>query len=586
MDQVKEFIRQCIKYRFWISVSVAALFGIIAYFLGSGPVQAKAKTETDAINGAHKDVKQYTLPGIANDQYKPLVEEKKQILDRDVNKAWKELYTRQAPLLTWPERVQKRFQEWGRKWPENVAESAVELAKVDYVMAYPEYVDVVYKSFRPFDNESGEGVVAAPPKEMLLKPVPFDVNKLPDLGKIWAAQERLWIQRTALDVVAKVNRNAKDWDSAIIKQINLLEAGSNMAQDQQSIAKGDTLEEAEAINAPGTETEESGADAAASNPMANMMGGMGRRMMETAGPGMGGGGSSVAPENIFYVKPQDDKGQFKILPVLMSVLVDQDHYQDFLVELENSPMSIQVMDIELQKPSSRVTKPEKGAMQSFSGYGDMMMGGMMRGMGGRLGMGGEGMSGYGGMMSGYGSMMNQMMGGMMRGMGGKMGEMGGMGGVSGSSKQGTNKRDQDRGKKRAEETKAVEKAKGPSLFDPHYDILELKIYAQARFYNTPPADAETEAEPSPGEAAAAKTEPAEKSSEKSEATGAEPAKTEPAKAEPAKSEPAKTEAASNPESPKAEAASAVPAKPEPAKVEPAKPEPAKPAEPGPGTPKT
>ena len=42
--------------------------------------------------------------------------------------------------------------------------------------------------------------------------------------------------------------------------------------------------------------------------------------------------------------------------------------QDFLVELENSPMSIQVKDFELQRPAARVAKPEKGAAQS-GGYG-------------------------------------------------------------------------------------------------------------------------------------------------------------------------------------------------------------------------
>jgi hypothetical protein len=572
MDQVKEFLRQCIKYRFWISISVAALLAIIAYFVGAGPVQAKAKSETEAINGAHKDVKQYTGPGVANDQYKPLVDEKTQDATRDVNKAWKELYNRQSPLLTWPKTVEKRFHEWGRKWPESVAESAVELAKVDYVMAYPDYVDAVYKSFKPFDYETGEGVVGSPPKEVLLKPVPFDVNKLPDLGKIWAAQERLWLQRTVLDVVAKVNRNAKDWDSAIVKQINLLEAGSNMAQDQRSIANGDTLEESEAINAPGTETaEDTSADAAANNPMAGMMRGMMGRAGMDAG-GAGAGASVTAPETIYYVKPQEDKGQYKILPILMSVLVDQDRYQDFLVELENSPMSIQVMDIELQKPTSRVTKPEKGANQSFSAYGDMMMGGMMRGM--RMGMG-EGMgSGYGGMMSGMGNYMSQMMSGM-RGAGmGRMGEMGGMmSGAGGPTRQGTNKRDQDRSKKRAEETKAVEKAKGPSLFDPHYDILELKIYGQARFYNPPPADAETEAAPSPGEAAAAKAEEPEKAEPaKAESTKAEPPKAEPGKAEPSKAEPAKT-------TPESEPAKAEPAKSAPAGEDAAKAPTAKPATP-------
>ena len=52
--------------------------------------------------------------------------------------------------------------------------------------------------------------------------------------------------------------------------------------------------------------------------------------------------------------------QYKILPVQMTVLIDQDHVQDLLVELENSPMSIEVKDFELQRPTSRVTKPEKG----------------------------------------------------------------------------------------------------------------------------------------------------------------------------------------------------------------------------------
>ena len=45
-EQVKEVLRQVIKYRFWISVSFAALFAVIAYFMGSGPVKAKAINET------------------------------------------------------------------------------------------------------------------------------------------------------------------------------------------------------------------------------------------------------------------------------------------------------------------------------------------------------------------------------------------------------------------------------------------------------------------------------------------------------------------------------------------------------------
>src|SRR5664279_1555885 len=118
MDQVKEFLRQCVKYRFWISVSVAALFALIAYFLGAGPVQKKADDETKAITQANKDVEPFKAPGVPNGDYQKLVDEKTGVLSGDVGTAWKDLYNRQAPLLTWPEQVDKRFREWGRQWPE------------------------------------------------------------------------------------------------------------------------------------------------------------------------------------------------------------------------------------------------------------------------------------------------------------------------------------------------------------------------------------------------------------------------------------------------------------------------------------
>ena len=164
-----------------------------------------------------------------------IVDEKIPVLTRDVNIAWKTLYDRQAPLLTWPEPVQERFRKWGRKWPETEDAGKVTLAQVDYIMAYKDYVDMVYKTFKPFDFESGEGIVVAPPKDALLRPSEFSEEHVPGLSAIWSAQERLWIQRTLLEVVAQVNKNAnaKDWSSAIIRQIEGIEVGSPVAQDQR-----------------------------------------------------------------------------------------------------------------------------------------------------------------------------------------------------------------------------------------------------------------------------------------------------------------------------------------------------------------
>ena len=55
-----------------------------------------------------------------------------------------------------------------------------------------------------------------------------------------------------LDVVAKVNDSvgAKDWDGAIIKQINAIEVGTPTAQDQKSIAKGEVLGRAPRSSSP------------------------------------------------------------------------------------------------------------------------------------------------------------------------------------------------------------------------------------------------------------------------------------------------------------------------------------------------
>jgi len=508
MEQVKEFLRQVIRYRFWISVGLAALFALIAYLVGSGPVRAKAADETKKITGALTDVKQYISTAIPTADYKPIVDEKTDILGKDVKSAWKTLYDRQAPLLTWPETVQERFRKWGRQWPKEEDSGRVTLAIVDYIMAYPEYVSMVYKTCNPFDYETGKGIIVAPPQEALLRPSAFQVEHVPNLGKVWSAQERLWMQRTVLDVIAQVNKSAKNWDDATVKQILVLEVGNPRAQDQRSMAKGEQLEESAAIYAPG---EEEAAQAATSSAPTSGAAGMAQQMMGMKGGGggmmgnsmmgmMAGGGGQVAggePENVYYVKYENDKGQYKILPIMVTVLIDQDHIQDFLVELENSPMSIQVMDIDLHRPETRVTKPEKGDVAAGGfGMGMGMGGGGMMSMMMRMG-GGQMMGAGRGMMSGYGGMQSQMA--MM--MGQMRGRMGDTGVGTTAARKGTDVRSVDRAKTRKEKEKAAEQVKGPTLFDPHFDIIEVTVYGQARFFNPPPAD--EQAEPSLGESATA-----------------------------------------------------------------------------------
>ncbi len=504
METAKEVLRQIIKYRFWISVGIAALFATIAYMVGAGPVQAEAKKQIDTIIGAEKEVLTYKDPKIPTREYKPLVESKTKVVASDVNTAWRTLYERQAPLLTWPENLE-RFQTWGQKWPEKVSPKTIELAIVDYIYAYPAYVNMVYKTFEPFDYETGEGVVAAPSEGDLLLPAHFSEDKLPDLGKIWAAQERLWIQHTVLDVVRAVNKDAKSWDQAVIRQILKLDVGSPDSQDQKSLAKAEKLDESKGIYAPGEEpkAEEAGGGAgpAAGGRGGGMMGGRGGMGGGAGmGAGMGGGSSSAAPETIFYVHSESDK--YKVLPFAVTVLIDQDRVQDLLVELENSPMSIQVKEFELSRPLMKVAKPEKGdAAASFGMFGGGGRMGMGMNMGGMVGMGG--MASQMQQMQAMQASNERMMGGManMAGFG-----AGGGSGPTGKAKKGADNRTKDRAKTREEKEKAIASTKGPVYTDAYFDLVQVKVYGQARFFNAPPVEAAPE--PSTSQAATGGASPA------------------------------------------------------------------------------
>ena len=308
MEQVKEVVRQIIKYRFWISVGVAALFGLIAYAVGSGPVRDQFKKESDTIKGAEKTVKQYTAPGIPTKDYEPIVVGENRRARARMSTRLGELSTIARPRCSLgPKRCRNGSANGAGLGPRTKTPAESFWARSTISAAYKDYVDMVYKTFKPFDYQTGEGIVVAAPKEVLLRPAVFSDEKVPGLGKIWAAQERLWIQHTLLEVVAEVNKNAKDWDSAIVREIETMEVGSPIAQDQRSLAKNEELEEAKNILAPG-ETEETAETAAvpggmggAGMPVAGMMGRQSRN--DEAGWMMGGGGRrQQTHRTISYVK--------------------------------------------------------------------------------------------------------------------------------------------------------------------------------------------------------------------------------------------------------------------------------------------
>lgn len=506
MDQVKEYLKIALQHRFWIAVGIAAILPIVGYFLASGSIAEEEQRLTSQVKAGIDAVKKFesnTRP--VNQAYKPLVETETAALKKDVDTSWRKLYSRQAPLLTWPDAVADTFAAWGRKWPENTQASFVEQTIIDYVETFDDYVREVYESFSPFDPETGEGIVAAPPAEVLLRPPVFSIATPPSLGKVWAAQEKLWIQRSVLEVLGRLNEKAgaKDWQSAPLKQLLALEVANANAQDQKSLAKSVALVDADDVTNPSQPTAAAPAKAAGASDnmqmMAMMGGGRGAGMM------IGSGGASSTPEVVQYLST-DNKDQLSVAPIYLSVYVQQDAIPDLLVEFQNSPMDIQVLEVAVIKPAPfSVKKPVKGQTSSA---GMMGMAGMMMGRGaGRMAdmMAG----GYAG-----GGDPSDMMRSMMRGTGnpgygppdtasmmaGMMGR-GRAAGLGSGTTAATPKREgrsvqQENIAKREAALKAKQKEQGeaeeeapPTQSDPYYDVVELRIYGQARFYKTPPPEA-------------------------------------------------------------------------------------------------
>lgn len=558
MDQLKEILRQAIKYRFWIAVGISALLPLVAYFIGSSKIRAEAATKKNEIEGAHKAVKEYANGNKPNDQYKPIVDAKKDVLTNDVNAAWKKLHARQAPLLTWPSDDMK-FTEWGRKWPEGVDLAAVQLEINKYINAYPDYVVKVYNKCNPWDPEKGTGIVVAPPKDALLQPSQFDVTDPPnDLGKIWSAQEKLWVESALLEVVAQVNKSAKNWDSAVIKQINDLQVANAGALDQVAIAKGETLKDAPTLTPGGEAAPAASKDATATDASSAAAGAetaysaMGSQGSGSQGYGMGGMMGAANTMTVSYLSSSND--QYQVVPVSMSVLIDQNSVANLLVALANSPMSIQVIDFDQSRPPQRVTKPEKGEALNFGGFGGAY-GGYRGGMGqmGEMMFNSQMGMNYGRGRMGAGEM--SAMGGQMYGGGG----YGGYGGATTTTRTGKSRREHDVAKEKEEKQKA-RKTVEVKIHDPYYNIIEVTIWGQARFYNTPPAETPAESQ-SPGETAdsgetkAAGGEASSTATEPAKSEGAEPSAASP-KAEGAKAETPKPDAKA--ETPKADAKAEAP----------------------------
>ena len=269
------------------------------------------------------------------------------------------------------------------------------------------------------------------------------------------AQEDLWVYEALLRSIAKTNEEAgaTSYYNAAIKRIRALEIGKPAAMAMRSAKSRLGLGKTTAGGAMG-----SGGDYMMEGGMGSgemdmgsggMMGGGEDDYMMEGGSGMMGsggmmgGGASRDPEmvkkallNGRYVDltgepltaDSEPYAEFKLMPVHIVVDMDQQKLPNFLVNLANCEMPVDVKQVSIAADGKM--NFSTGGMGGMGGMGGS--GGMMGGYGGDMGGYGGDMGGYGGEMgAGSGGEMGAGYGGEMGGYGGEMGSGGGMGAYGG-----------------------------------------------------------------------------------------------------------------------------------------------------------
>ena len=343
---------------------------------------------------------------------------------RDVALAWSRIYTEQkASVLKWPQKLGEDFLQW-MDVPSNATANIPREYRERYLNyvknEFPRLLEIV--DARPWfeEDQAGGGDLLARRREMMDGPAPGVAGAVPlaplkeyrinwdkknqqfideslefkagnpSNMEVRFCQENLWVYHALLNAIAYINKDATGNHNAKIKEIISLNIGQDAsALLIESLANGRIVLPEGAtppVFAPlGGEASADGTAAPAAAPS---------RMMEDEGPmggrfpGGGGALSGRAPDDLRYV---DDKGmpiptgvagpaEFKRMPIVMQLFMDQREVAGLLVRLANSPLPVEIRQMRINTKMQGFNNPrlpifagKDGAVDTRKGTGNAMM---------------------------------------------------------------------------------------------------------------------------------------------------------------------------------------------------------------------
>jgi hypothetical protein len=302
-------------YRFWIVIGVVALMPIVGYFVDTAKVARNAEARKRDLESTKTNLQAKLKGPFPNEKWVDGVNVKRNELSEWVDGAWIELYTKQAPIRTFPKAVEAKFLEAGPKEKTTKVESQtlLEYQRLFKSQYFELLRSIEAKSTPNVSIPNTKGLVEMSPAlfDQFIPPWANDFTQPTNVPEAWLAQEDVWIVRAMMDVVKRANEGAESWSESRVKRIMDIRRGPS-ALDESVNEKTARLDMPDDIIDPGAVPKEAQA------------------------------------KLLRYINKEKI---YKPVPVYMHLHVDQKHLLPVLAQFGNSDVPMVVKQVEVSQHS-------------------------------------------------------------------------------------------------------------------------------------------------------------------------------------------------------------------------------------------
>jgi len=378
MDQVKVYLAVLKKYHFWLLAILAALIGVICWWMGANSLASQTNSNRGTVDGKFKTISGHSNPRMPNATFAAGVNERHEKLKAEVLAEWRKCFDEQQLLFKWPDIDGVR--EIASVPP---GQPLAREARVMYKdLVFPGELHRLYKlanvrlreaqrtaetkeapvrrtieddaPFLPAEvdpaaaeeaAEEEDGILVWDPAERARLEGRYDFRNKGGLEisetNLRTAQEDVWVLEQMLKVIVKTNEGASDEAALAVKRIESLDLAQWAVEDSQRNPPTLRLPKPQA-SASATQAVETVITDDSATPVTESAQEKedsqlldGRYLTDANQP--------AGPDDVPF-------SEFKRIFVRMKVDVDQRRLPDLLVNCANADLPIDVLRVRIDPP--------------------------------------------------------------------------------------------------------------------------------------------------------------------------------------------------------------------------------------------